>query len=172
MYIRGVSIFLNTAMVRRTKADAEATRTALLDAAEQLFQANGVSRTSLQEIASAAARFAGRPQPPRWRRLVAILGVLSLVTLAALWIARAQPVAASGKVTVTTDARQAAWSERARSEGVAYEHVIDHYLAEYQAGATSSQSLSNLEMSVIRIISQQSEITQPVSCHCRRWQLL
>jgi hypothetical protein len=53
-----------------------------------------------------------------------------------------------------------AWSERARSEGVAYEHVIDHYLAEYQGGATSSQSLSDLEMSVIRIISQQSEIMQ------------
>ncbi len=46
-------------MVRRTKADAEATRTALLDAAEQLFQANGVSRTSLQEIASAAGTTRG-----------------------------------------------------------------------------------------------------------------
>lgn len=46
-------------MVRRTKADAEATRTALLDAAEQLFQANGVSRTSLQDIASAAGTTRG-----------------------------------------------------------------------------------------------------------------
>ncbi len=46
-------------MVRRTKADAEATRTALLDAAEQLFQSNGVSRTSLQEIASAAGTTRG-----------------------------------------------------------------------------------------------------------------
>ena len=46
-------------MVRRTKADAEATRSALLDAAEQLFQARGVSRTSLQEIASAAGTTRG-----------------------------------------------------------------------------------------------------------------
>jgi len=46
-------------MVRRTKADAEATRTALLDAAELLFQANGVSRTSLQDIANAAGTTRG-----------------------------------------------------------------------------------------------------------------
>ncbi len=46
-------------MVRRTKSDAEATRTALLDAAEQLFQARGVSRTSLQDIASAAGTTRG-----------------------------------------------------------------------------------------------------------------
>lgn len=46
-------------MVRRTKADAEATRTALLDAAERLFQANGVSRTSLQDIANAAGTTRG-----------------------------------------------------------------------------------------------------------------
>ena len=46
-------------MVRRTKADAEATRTALLDAAEQLFQARGVSGTSLQDIASAAGTTRG-----------------------------------------------------------------------------------------------------------------
>lgn len=46
-------------MVRRTKADAEATRTALLDAAEQLFLARGVSRTSLQDIASAAGTTRG-----------------------------------------------------------------------------------------------------------------
>lgn len=46
-------------MVRRTKADAEATRTALLDAAEELFLANGVSRTSLQDIASAAGTTRG-----------------------------------------------------------------------------------------------------------------
>ena len=41
-------------MVRRTKAEAEATRTAILDAAEHLFQARGVSRTSLQDMAHAA----------------------------------------------------------------------------------------------------------------------
>ena len=38
-------------MARRTKADAQATRSGLLDAAEQLFEARGVSRTSLNDIA-------------------------------------------------------------------------------------------------------------------------
>lgn len=46
-------------MVRRTKADAEATRHRLLDAAEQLFQARGVSRTSLNDIATAAGTTRG-----------------------------------------------------------------------------------------------------------------
>jgi TetR/AcrR family acrAB operon transcriptional repressor len=41
-------------MVRRTKEDALATRDSLLDAAEHLFLANGVSGTSLQDIAQAA----------------------------------------------------------------------------------------------------------------------
>lgn len=41
-------------MVRRTKAEAQATRTAILDAAERLFQQRGVSRTSLHDIAGAA----------------------------------------------------------------------------------------------------------------------
>jgi TetR/AcrR family acrAB operon transcriptional repressor len=41
-------------MPRRTKEDALATRHALLDAAELLFQQRGVSRTSLQDIAQAA----------------------------------------------------------------------------------------------------------------------
>jgi len=41
-------------MVRKTKEQALATRSALLDAAEHLFQAHGVSRTSLQAIAAAA----------------------------------------------------------------------------------------------------------------------
>jgi len=41
-------------MPRRTKEDALATRTALLDAAEHLFQAHGVSGTSLNDIAVAA----------------------------------------------------------------------------------------------------------------------
>ena len=44
----------NHTMVRRTKAEAEATRTAILDAAERLFEARGVSRTSLQHIAAEA----------------------------------------------------------------------------------------------------------------------
>lgn len=46
-------------MVRRTKADAEATRHSLLDAAELLFQAHGVSRTSLNDIAQAAGTTRG-----------------------------------------------------------------------------------------------------------------
>ncbi len=41
-------------MVRRTKEEAQATRERLLDAAEMLFQAQGVSRTTLQQIAQAA----------------------------------------------------------------------------------------------------------------------
>lgn len=46
-------------MVRRTKEDALATRHALLDAAERLFQAKGVSGTSLQDIAQAAGATRG-----------------------------------------------------------------------------------------------------------------
>jgi TetR/AcrR family acrAB operon transcriptional repressor len=41
-------------MARRTKDEALATRHAILDAAEILFQQRGVSRTSLQDIAEAA----------------------------------------------------------------------------------------------------------------------
>jgi len=46
-------------MPRRTKAEAEQTRHKLLDAAEQLFLARGVSRTSLQDIAAAAGTTRG-----------------------------------------------------------------------------------------------------------------
>lgn len=46
-------------MVRRTKEEAQHTRSQLLDAAEQLFHAQGVSRTSLQEIAAAAGTTRG-----------------------------------------------------------------------------------------------------------------
>ena len=46
-------------MARRTKEDAQATRCHLLDAAEQLFQSNGVSRTSLNDIALAAGTTRG-----------------------------------------------------------------------------------------------------------------
>lgn len=46
-------------MARRTKADAQATRSGLLDAAEQLFQERGVSRTSLNDIAVAAGTTRG-----------------------------------------------------------------------------------------------------------------
>jgi TetR/AcrR family transcriptional regulator, acrAB operon repressor len=41
-------------MVRRTKADAQKTRDALLDAAEAVFDRRGVSGASLQEVAEAA----------------------------------------------------------------------------------------------------------------------
>lgn len=41
-------------MARRTKAEAEATREAILDAAEHLFYQHGVSRTTLAKIASQA----------------------------------------------------------------------------------------------------------------------
>lgn len=46
-------------MARRTKEDAQATRNRLLDAAECLFQAQGVSRTSLQDIARRAGATRG-----------------------------------------------------------------------------------------------------------------
>lgn len=41
-------------MARRTKAEAESTRAAILDAAEVLFYQQGVSRTTLEKIAAAA----------------------------------------------------------------------------------------------------------------------
>lgn len=46
-------------MVRRTKEDALATRESLLDAAELLFQRQGVSRTSLNDIAREAGTTRG-----------------------------------------------------------------------------------------------------------------
>ena len=41
-------------MVRRTKEDALATRDRILDAAEQVFESQGVARTSLQQVAATA----------------------------------------------------------------------------------------------------------------------
>lgn len=46
-------------MARRTKEEAQATRARLLDCAETLFQAQGVSRTSLHDIAQAAGATRG-----------------------------------------------------------------------------------------------------------------
>jgi len=46
-------------MVRRTKTEALDTRNSLLDAAEHLFQARGVSRTSLNDIATEAGTTRG-----------------------------------------------------------------------------------------------------------------
>jgi TetR/AcrR family transcriptional regulator, acrAB operon repressor len=60
MYKRNIGITLQTLnMARRTKEDAQATRSKLLDAAECLFQAQGVSRTSLQDIARRAGATRG-----------------------------------------------------------------------------------------------------------------
>ena len=47
-------------MARRTKEEAKATRERLLDAAETLFLAQGVTRTSLAEVATAAGHDARR----------------------------------------------------------------------------------------------------------------
>ena len=41
-------------MARKTKTEAEKTRNAILDAAEKMFYARGVSRTSLEQVAGAA----------------------------------------------------------------------------------------------------------------------
>ena len=41
-------------MVRRTKEEAEATRTRILDAAERIFRAKGVASASLEQVARAA----------------------------------------------------------------------------------------------------------------------
>ena len=46
-------------MARRTNAEAQATRHALIDAAEQLFDTRGVSRTSLNDIAVGAGTTRG-----------------------------------------------------------------------------------------------------------------
>ena len=46
-------------MARRTKDEAEATRNALLDAAEKMFYKRGVTRTSLEEVAKAAGMTRG-----------------------------------------------------------------------------------------------------------------
>ncbi|QFT84451.1 HTH-type transcriptional repressor BepR [Halomonas sp. THAF12] len=46
-------------MARRTKAEAEATRVALLDAAEEVFFEKGVARTSLEQIARHAGMTRG-----------------------------------------------------------------------------------------------------------------
>ncbi|KQR60297.1 TetR family transcriptional regulator [Acidovorax sp. Leaf160] len=46
-------------MARRTKQDADATRSRLLDAAEQVFYDKGVSRASLNDIACAAGATRG-----------------------------------------------------------------------------------------------------------------
>jgi hypothetical protein len=51
-----------------------------------------------------------------------------------------------------------AFDERARLEGVPYEAAIEGYLAEYQQLATSTTRLSDLEVSVIKIIASQTDV--------------
>jgi len=46
-------------MARRTKAEAAATREALIDAAEEMFMEHGVARTSLEQIARHAGMTRG-----------------------------------------------------------------------------------------------------------------
>jgi TetR/AcrR family acrAB operon transcriptional repressor len=46
-------------MARRTKAEAAATREALIDAAEEMFMAHGVARTTLEQIARHAGMTRG-----------------------------------------------------------------------------------------------------------------
>ena len=55
-------------MARRTKEEALATRNRLIDAAERLFQSQGVSQTSLQQIAEHAGttRLGALPSPYGW----------------------------------------------------------------------------------------------------------
>jgi TetR/AcrR family acrAB operon transcriptional repressor len=52
-------MFKEIVLVRRTKEEAQETRHKLLDAAEHLFQEQGVSRTSLQDIAKRAGATRG-----------------------------------------------------------------------------------------------------------------
>lgn len=54
MFVKNSKVRIN-AMARRTKEEAQATRTALLDAAERLFQQHGVAGTTLNDIAQEAA---------------------------------------------------------------------------------------------------------------------
>lgn len=53
-----------------------------------------------------------------------------------------------------------AWCSRARQEGVQYDAVIDTYLLEYRREATSTQSISELEEKVIKIIPSQTDALQ------------
>jgi TetR/AcrR family acrAB operon transcriptional repressor len=54
-----MSFHMDHLMARKNKADAQITRDHLLDAAEYLFQKQGVSRTSLQQIAEQAGMTRG-----------------------------------------------------------------------------------------------------------------
>ena len=53
-----------------------------------------------------------------------------------------------------------AWAARAREEGLQYDAAIDTYLTEYRDEATGTQSISDLEEKVIKIIPAQTEACQ------------
>ena len=53
-----------------------------------------------------------------------------------------------------------AWASRAKEEGMHYNNVIDTYLQEYRDEATSTQSISDLEEKVIKIIPAQTDACQ------------
>jgi hypothetical protein len=53
-----------------------------------------------------------------------------------------------------------AWCSRARQEGAQYDAVIDAYLLQYREEATSTQSISDLEEKVIKIIPSQTDALQ------------
>ena len=53
-----------------------------------------------------------------------------------------------------------AWATRARAEGVEYNMVIDTYLQEFRDAATGTQSISDLEEKVIKLIPAQTAACQ------------
>ncbi len=55
MYVNGLGIAGRSRVARKTKEEAQETRNRILDAAEQVFQRQGVSRTSLADIADEAS---------------------------------------------------------------------------------------------------------------------
>ena len=68
-------------MARRTKADAQATRSGLLDAAEHLFQSRGVARTSLNDIALEAGMTRGAIYWQFKDKACLFIAMMELVTL-------------------------------------------------------------------------------------------
>ncbi len=53
-----------------------------------------------------------------------------------------------------------AWCSRAKEEGLLYDAIIDTYLQEYREAATGTQSISELEEKVIKLIPSQTEACQ------------
>src|SRR5512145_2660241 len=59
MFVKTAAENRRAAMVRKTKEAALATREALIDAAERVFRRNGVTRTSLADVAAEAGMTRG-----------------------------------------------------------------------------------------------------------------